>query len=133
MVTKLGARLDSLPDYGTYILAFSGLVVFKSVDLQAHGWLLYVFMALLVLSQIIHSYKFGTFSSMHLYSFKATGYLHAILFVLWFFVGFFPVYYYFAMGFGVLAELELITITLLLREKQSNARGIYWVMRARPC
>ncbi|KJF42417.1 CDP-alcohol phosphatidyltransferase family protein [Draconibacterium sediminis] len=128
MVTKFGARLDSLADYGTYLLAFCGLFTFKRTDLQSHGWLLYVFMVLLVLSQIIHIYKFGTFSSLHLYSFKTTGYLHGLLFILWFFIGFFPGYYYFAMGFGILAELELISITLILKQKRSNARGIYWVL-----
>ncbi|WP_372650967.1 CDP-alcohol phosphatidyltransferase family protein [Draconibacterium sp.] len=128
MVTKFGARLDSLADYGTYLLAFSGLFTFKRPDLQIHGWLLYIFMLLLVLSQIIHIYKFGTFSSLHLYSFKTTGYLHGLLFILWFFIGFFPGYYYFAMGFGILAELELISITLILKQKRSNARGIYWVL-----
>lgn len=129
MVTKFGARLDSLADYGTFLLAFFGLFVFKRDDLNAHGWILYLFILLLVVSQIINIYKFGTFSSLHLYSFKTTGYLQGVLFILWFFVGFFPAYYYFAIGFGVLAELELITTMLVLKEKCSNARGIYWVLK----
>lgn len=129
MVTKIGARLDSLADYGTYFLAFAGLLKFKSADLQSHGWLLYFFMALLVFSQLVHIYRFGSFSSLHLFSFKITGYLHGALFILWFFKGFYPGFYYGAMGFGILALLELIAITFLLQKRTSNAKGLYWVLK----
>ena len=127
--TKIGARLDSLADYGTYFLAFYGLKLFRKDDLIGDGWILYVFIVMMFLTQTVHFYRFGTFSSYHLYSFKITGYFHGLLFFLWFFVGFFPAYYYFAIGFGILAEIESITITFLLSQRQSNAKGLYWILK----
>ncbi|WP_340114551.1 CDP-alcohol phosphatidyltransferase family protein [Maribellus mangrovi] len=129
LVTRLGARLDSLADYGTYFLAFYGVIVFKKADLAGNGWIFYLFIIMMLLTQAIHYYRFGTFSSYHLYSFKTTGYFHGLLFTLWFFVGFYPAYYYFAMGFGILAETESIILTLMLRKTRSNARGLYWVLK----
>ena len=128
MVTILGAKLDSLGDYGTYILAFSGIFKFKGQDLVEHGWILYVFIFLFVLVQIVHFLRFHIFSSFHLYSFKITGLFQGILFFLWFFIGFYPIYYYFSIGFGILSELESLTLVFLLKGKRSNLRGIYWVL-----
>lgn len=131
MVTKFGARLDSLGDYGTYFLAFGGIFIFKKTDLAEHGWILYIFMFLFVFSQLIHFVRFHTFSSMHLYSFKITGYLQGILFFLWFFIGFYPVWYYFAISFGLLAEMETLIIMLILKEKRLDAKGLYWILKNR--
>lgn len=128
-VTKIGARLDSLGDYGTYFLAFTGVFAFKREDLIQHGWILYLFIFLYITAHIIHIIRFGNFASMHLYSFKTTGYLHGVLFFLWFFIDFFPAYYYFAMGFGILAVLETIVITFILKERRSNAKGLYWILK----
>jgi len=132
MVTKLGARLDSLADYGTYILAFSGVLTFKKEDLAGNAWILYLFIVLMFMTQVIHFRKFGTFSSYHLYSFKTTGYFQGFLFFTWFFIGFWEAYYYFAIGFGVLAELESMFLTFLLKERRSNAKGLYWVLKQVP-
>jgi len=132
MVTKLGTRLDSLADYGTYILAFSGVLTFKKADLAGNAWVLYLFIVLMFMTQVIHIRKFGTFSSYHLYSFKTTGYFQGFLFFAWFFIGFWEAYYYFAIGFGILAELESIFLTFLLKERRSNAKGLYWVLKQVP-
>lgn len=129
MVTKLGARLDSLGDYGTYILAFTGIFIFKSADIEQNGLILYIFIGLFFLSQIIFFIRFGSFSSLHLYSFKTTGYLQGILFFLWFFIGFYPLYYFFAIGFGIISEIETIIIMIILTEKQSNVKGLFWVLK----
>ena len=129
MVTRIGARLDSLADYGTYFLAFYGILSFKKDDLAGNGWILYIFIVMMVVIQAIHFYRFGTFSSYHLYSFKTTGYFHGLLFFLWFFIGFFPVYYFFAIGFGILSEIESVIITFLLKQRQSNAKGLYWILK----
>lgn len=129
MVTRIGARLDSLADYGTYFLAFYGVIIFKQEDLAGNGWIFYLFIVLMAVTQLVHFYRFGTFSSFHLYSFKTTGYFHGLLFILWFFVGFFPAYYYFAMGFGILSEIESILISLLINQRQSNVKGLYWILQ----
>ncbi len=127
--TKFGARLDSIADIGTYILAFWGIFKFKSEDLVSHGWILYIFLFLFVLIQILNLIKFRSFPSMHLFTFKTTGYIHAILFFSWFFIQFYPPYYYFAIGFGLIAEIESVILIFLLKERRSNVKGIYWVLK----
>ena len=129
MVTKFGTKLDSLGDYGTYILAAFGIFKFKADDLVEYSLILYTFVFLFVLTQIIHIFRFRIFSSFHLYSFKITGFFQGILFFLWFFVGFYPVYFYIAIGFGIFAELEELTLVFLLKEKRSNVKGLYWILK----
>jgi CDP-diacylglycerol--glycerol-3-phosphate 3-phosphatidyltransferase len=46
-----------------------------------------------------------------------------------FLVGFQVHLYYFVLLFGVIASLEVIVVTLLIRSPISNARGLYWVLR----
>ena len=69
--TELGARLDSLADIGTYILAIVGIFVFKYADIEPHfifsfSLLFPCFLSLILLALI----KFRRFSSLHLYSWK---------------------------------------------------------------
>ena len=129
MVTKLGARIDSLGDYGTFILAFIGVCMFKGNDLAEHGLIFYVFIAMFIFMEVLYFIRFRTFSSLHLYSFKTTGYIQGVLFITWFFIGFNPWVYYFSMGFGILSVIETIIITFILKEKRSNAKGLYWILK----
>lgn len=46
--TEFGARLDSMADWGTYILAFVGIYNFKMPDHGNDFWLLYPFIGLIV-------------------------------------------------------------------------------------
>ena len=129
MVTSFGARLDSYADYGTLFLSFFGIIKFKSADLLVHGWFLYFYIVLMALVQIFSFIKFRSFTSLHLYSFKGTGYLLAPLFFCWFFIKFYPWLYYLAIGIGILAEIETFFILLIIKERISDARGLYWILK----
>jgi cardiolipin synthase len=129
MVTKLGARLDSLGDIGTYILAFVGVIKFKSADLAVHGLIFYLFIFLYVSAMAYHFLKFGSFASFHLYSTKITGYLQGTVFFLWFFIGFYPVLFYISMVIGVLAELETLVIISIIKQRSSNVKGLSWIFK----
>ena len=131
METKFGARLDSLADMGTYILAFAGVFIFKASDLAKHGLLLYIFIGFYVLAMIVPYFRFGKFPSKHLYSAKITGYLQGILFFTWFFIGFYSGLYYVAIGFGILTEIESLIITFLIKEDRSNLKSLFWVLKER--
>jgi cardiolipin synthase (CMP-forming) len=129
MVTNFGARLDSLADYGTLFLAFFGIISLKSDDLATHGWFLYIYICLMVLVQVVSIIRFRSLTSFHLYSFRLTGYLLGPLFFFWFFVRFYPWLFYLALGLGVLAEIETLIILFLMKERVSNAKGLYWVLK----
>lgn len=129
MVTRLGARLDSLADYGTLFLAFYGVIKFKAEDLINHGWLLYLFFSLMIVFQIISFIRFGSFTSFHLYSFKMSGYLLGALFFSWFFLDFYPWLYYLAVGCSILSEAETFAVIMTLKERRSDVKGLYWLIK----
>jgi len=127
--SQFGAKLDSIADDATYVAAFIGVLVFKAGEIGAHMPLLYLFMAMVAMSSLVHLVKFGRFPSFHLYSFRIGGYLQGGFLVVLFVHGFLTGLYYLAFLTGILACLEVIAVTLAVRQPISNARGLYWVLR----
>ncbi len=129
MQTEFGARLDSIADVGTYILAIAGIFIFKAEDFAPHLYSFYIFILLLISAHILSLIKFGRFPSLHLYSWKIGGYIQGIFFIVLFFFGFYPAFYYFMIVWGILAFCEHIIIQLKITEMASNAKGLYWVLK----
>ena len=88
MQTELGARLDSIADIGTYILAITGIFIFKIDDFSPYLTSFLVFIALLVFSNLLSLLKFKRFPSLHLYSWKIGGYIQGLFFFVLFAFGF---------------------------------------------
>jgi len=131
MQTEFGARLDSIADIGTYILAIMGVFVFKSADFAPHIYSFYLFIFLLLSCFILSLLKFGRFPSLHLYSWKIGGYIQGIFFFILFMFGFSTIFYYFMIVWGILTFCEHIVIQLLIKEMKTNAKGVYWVLKQR--
>jgi cardiolipin synthase (CMP-forming) len=129
LVTDFGAKLDSMADNFTYLLAFLGLIVFKLDDFMPHILSFALWFFLMLSTVIVSLIKFKRFSSFHLYSFKIGGYIQGAFFILLFTVGFITPYYYFMVVWGILASIEHITIQLIIPEMRSNAKGLYWVLK----
>lgn len=129
METKFGARLDSLADVGTYILAITGVLVFKMEDFAPHLTSFYVFLGLFLFSNILSLIKFGRMPSLHLYSWKIGGYMQGAFFFLLFTFGFNIYFYYIMITWGILAFLEHIIIQLIIPEMGVNLKGLYWVLK----
>lgn len=129
--TTLGARLDSFADNLTYVLAFTGLFVFKAADFMPHLASFIVFIAFLAGSVLMSLIKFKTTPSFHLYSTKAGGYIQAAFFIILFTIGFIPAFYYFMISWGILAAIEHMIIQMLLPHMKSNVKGLWWVLRER--
>ncbi len=126
--TKFGARLDSLADNGTYILAFLGIYHFKMEELSTTIWMLWLLVIMFILGTLFSFLKFKKFPSLHLYSTKVAGYFQGIFFFLLFAWNYFPGLYYSAMILGFLASVEEIAILLILKEMKSDAKGIFWIL-----
>lgn len=82
--TALGARLDSLADIGTYILAITGIFVFKQEILGDHIIAFSIFMGFYLATIVCSFSKFRKFTSFHLYSNKIGGYLQGVFFAMLF-------------------------------------------------
>ena len=128
--TEFGARLDSLADWGTYILAFLGIYQFKMEDHKADFWLLYVFIGLIVFYNVFSFVKFKRLPSLHMYSAKIGGYLQGIYFFSLFAFGYYPPIFYLAMIWGWMSSLEEIIILIYFKKLRSNVKGMYWVLKS---
>lgn len=131
MKTEFGARLDSIADIGTYVLAIMGVFVFKASEFKPHLISFYIFIFLFVFANLLSLIKFKRSASLHLYSSKIGGYLQGFFFFLLFAFKFYPGYYYFMIIWGIISFIEHICIQLLLKQMQSNVKGLYWVLKNR--
>lgn len=129
--SELGARLDSIADLGTFILATIGIFVFKLDDFRPYLTSFTVFLVLFLSTDLFSLIKFKRISSFHLYSWKISGYILGSFFLILFTVGFFPLFYWFAIGWGILSFIEHLLVQLFLTEMKSNQKGLYWVLRSR--
>lgn len=129
--TAIGARIDSLADIGVYITALLGITLFKIDEMGPDAWLFYVFVASYVITHLSPLIKFGKIQSFHLWSIKLGGYLQGIFFILLFFVGYVPLYFYVMVNISLLAFIENLTIQLILPEMRSDIKGLWWVLRER--
>ena len=127
--TEFGARLDSIADFGTYIAAIAGVFFFKASDFQPHLVSFFVFIFLLCFAHILSLIKFRRLPSLHLYSWKIGGYIQGAFFIVLFVFGFYPPLYYIVIIWGILAFCEHIIIQLIIKQMQSNAKGLYWVLK----
>lgn len=127
--TKFGAALDNLADIGTYILALLGVFLFKWMEIRPHAWLLYLFLAIFVLSYIVAFVRFGKIPGLHLYSCVSAGYIQGIFFFILFVWGFYEWMYFLAIGWGIIAYTEKIFVLLRLDDIKFDVKGLYWMMK----
>ena len=129
MQTRIGARLDSWADTGTYICAFLAIYLFKWNEIKPHVLILYAYFFTWVLSYIIVFIKFKGLIGMHTYLSKATGYIQGAFIISLFLFGFYPVLFYAGMIVGLLALLEEIIIIIKLKGPKTNVKGFYWLWK----
>jgi len=129
METKIGAKLDSWADFGTYILAFIAIALFKWQEIKPHGVMLYCFACVMAVSYIAVFIKFKGLIGLHTYLFKITGYVQGAFIISLFLWGFYLLPYYFCLACGILACIEEIIIILILRQPRMNVKGLYWVLK----
>lgn len=129
--TALGARLDSLADIGSYILAIMGVFVFKWDIISLHLPSFLSFLGFYLMTIVFSLIKFGRFTSFHLYSSKIGGYLQGSFFVLLFSGFFFEPYYLFVMTWGILSFIEHLSIQVLIPDLRSNLKGLYWLLKSK--
>lgn len=129
--TELGARLDSLADIGTYIMAFTGMLVLEMDFVKAHAVAFSVVMVLYATPQVIALLRFRRATSFHLYSSKFTGYTQGIFMFTYFVFGCPMWYFYFMIVVSCIAYTEALILVISLPQLRSNVKGLYWMIRDR--
>jgi CDP-diacylglycerol--glycerol-3-phosphate 3-phosphatidyltransferase len=129
LTTRFGAALDNLADIGTYILALTGLFIFKWLEIQPYAWLLYLFFFVFALSYLVAFLRFRKIPGLHIYSAVIAGYLQGVFFFVLFVFGFHLWFYYIAVGWGVIAYIEKIIILLIVDDIRPGLKGLVWIRR----
>ena len=130
-MTDIGSRIDGIADSGTYVLAITGMFVFKWTDLQPHALSFFAFIGLFIASRLFGLIRLGVLYGFHTYGARTAGYIQGIFFILLFVRGFYPWYYYLMIISGYVVFSETILITLFLKESRANVKGLYWVLKER--
>lgn len=129
MQTEFGAKLDSLADDATYLLAFIGLFAFRLNEFVPYQISALLFLISYVASIIVSLIKFRKMPSLHLYSAKVGAVLQGSFFFVLFIFGFFPLYYYIVAITGIFSFVEQVIILILSKEMKSDLKGLYWVLK----
>ncbi len=127
--TELGARLDSFADIGTYIMAFSGMIVLEKEFVGTHSIEFLIVIGMYVLPQLISLVRFRRPTSFHLYSSKSLGYVQGIFIFTYFVFGYYPWYFYFMIVMSCVVYLEALIIICTIPALRSNVKGIYFMLR----
>lgn len=126
----LGARLDSVADDLTFLMAAIGIFVWKRDFLQAHYLALGLLLGLYLFQTSLALLRYRKISSFHTYGAKCAAILQGSFLILLFFLQE-PVrtLFYMAAAATALDLIEEIVIVLLLPQWQSDVKGIYWILK----
>ncbi len=127
--THFGAALDNLADICTIAMALLGMFIFKWTEISPHAWILYIFLAIFILSYIIAFIRFRKIPGLHLYSAVSAGYAQGIFFFVLFVSGFYPWLYYLVVIWGIIAYTEKILVLLRLDDIKIGVKGLYWLIK----
>jgi cardiolipin synthase len=129
--TTFGAKLDSIADFGTFILAIVGIFVFKAEEFEPHLLSFSLFIILFAISHLFSLVKFKQMPSLHLYSWKIGGYIQGAFFGILFIDQFYTPFYYFMLVCSYFSFIEHLIIQIIIKEMKPNAKGLYWVLKDR--
>ena len=123
--TEFGAKLDSVADIGTYLMAFIGMISLEKTFVTAYKIEFITLIVLWLTPQLCSLIKFRRFPSFHLWSYKIIGYLQGIFIFSYFVFGFHELYFYFMLVLSCVAYIEELTLVMILPKLRSNLKSIF--------
>jgi len=132
-VTSLaGARLDSIGDDLTVLVAIIGMLVLKKEFVREQKVYLLILCGLFIIQTALALGKYGKQSSFHTLLAKTAAILQGVFLLLLFFLPN-PLYilFYAMVAVTALDLVEEIILVLMLPRWRANVKGIYWLWRER--
>ena len=123
--TEFGAKLDSMADIGTFVLAIAGFFTFEMMFLKQHAIAFSMVIGMYVFGQVFSLIKFKSNTTFHLYSNKFSGYMQGIFIFTYFVLGYFAPFFYFMIVVGVVAEAEVVTMVYKCKKMVTDAKSIF--------
>ncbi|WP_238395355.1 CDP-alcohol phosphatidyltransferase family protein [Mucilaginibacter sp. 14171R-50] len=129
-VSLMGARIDSIADDLTVLVAVLGIALFH-VDFLCAEWQLVAALILFYMPQnSIALIRFGKLTSFHTYLAKIAAVLQGMFLVLFYFLDEPLTYLFYITSIFTLLDLaEEIVLVLILPKWQADVKGLYWVLR----
>ncbi len=129
VVSVFGAKLDSMADDLTFLMAAIGIFVFQPAFILHEIFPIAVLLILYVLQVAVALARYGRMSSFHTYLAKFATLLQGTFFILLFFLPAWPVWlFHIAVAITVLDLIEEIILVVILPEWQPDVKGLYWVL-----
>lgn len=127
--SRLGARLDSVADDLTVLVAVVALFLYKPQFIQEQ-LPVFVFVFILFIAQAtLALVRYGKISSFHTYLAKVAAILQGFFLIAFFFTGPVLPLFYSAAVVTAIQIIEEIVIVLLLPTWQVNVKGLYWLLK----
>jgi phosphatidylglycerophosphate synthase len=132
VISLPGARLDSIADDLTILVAILGVVSYRPGFVNSELLLVSLLVILYIFQNLIALFRYHKLTSFHTYTAKVAAVLQGIFLVLFFFVAE-PIKPLFKLTAWVtLIDLaEEIVLVLILPQWAANVKGLYWVIRNR--
>lgn len=132
VISLLGARVDSVADDLTILVAILGVVYYRPGFLRSE-WLLAGIMVLLYLIQnALALIRYRKLTSFHTYIAKAAAVLQGVFLVLFFFL---PepllIIFYLTAVVTIIDLIEEILLVLALPQWEANVKGLYRVLKTK--
>jgi phosphatidylglycerophosphate synthase len=130
VASVMGARLDSLADDLTVVVAFIALFLIKKDFVVEQILSIFILLGLYLVQTILAFVKYGKVSNFHTYLAKAAAVFQGIFFILIFFLPKPPMTpFYAAVIITVIDLIEEIILVLILSKWEVNVKGLYWVLK----
>lgn len=128
----LGSIIDSIADDLTVGIAILGIILTNLTFLISQLWLIIPLLLLYIIQVVSSLLRYGKISSFHTYTAKAAAIAQGIFLILFYFLPQ-PVYplFYIAMGLTMIDLLEEIVLVGIIREWQTDVKGLYWLIKKR--
>lgn len=130
VISKWGAKLDSIADDLTIAVATIGISMFKPEFLRREIAPILTVLVLFIIQTVFAVFRYKKMSSFHTYGAKIAAILQGIFLLLLFFLDE-PVYilFYVTVAVTAIELVEEIIMVQLLPQWEANVKGLYWVIR----
>lgn len=130
--SEFGAILDGMADMGMYISAVTGLFTFQLDFITGKKIEIGLILFFYIVEKIKTYYHYRKFfNAFHTYLSKLTAYFQGVFIISLFFFGYVPFLFYPAMIIAILANIEEMVLTSLIKEYAHDVKGLYWVLKNR--
>jgi CDP-diacylglycerol--glycerol-3-phosphate 3-phosphatidyltransferase len=128
--TIIGAKLDSIGDDFTILVALIGLFKLRYEFVTEHTFLFIFILVLFVIQLVFSLYKYGKISSFHTYTAKISALLQGLfLLSIFFFKEPILLLFYIASILTIIDLIEEIILVYKLPKWENDVKGLFWVLK----